>query len=86
MFAYPSMLLDVLPSGSGSFFITDPESKQALLDNFATMAEYIKNTAIGDILIKADARIKGSTDNKKHIDENGLIMKNQVSGGSIGKT
>jgi hypothetical protein len=68
-FADASRLLSVLPKGFKEFFITDAESKQALLDNFATMAKYIKNTTIGDIVI-------GKNRIAKHIDQNGLIMMN----------
>ena len=73
-FAKADRLLEVLPKGFKEFFITDAESKQALLDNFATMAEYIKNTKIGDITI-------GQNRVKNHIDQNGLIMFNREKDG-----
>lgn len=66
-FAKADRLLEVLPKGFKEFFITDAESKQALLDNFATMAKYIKDTKIGDIVI-------GENRVANNIDYNGLIM------------
>lgn len=66
-FADTARLLEVLPKGFKEFFITDAESKQALMDNFMTMAKYIKDTKIGDIVI-------GKNRIANNIDYNGLIM------------
>ena len=74
-FAKADRLLEVLPKGFKDFFITDAESKQSLLDNFATMAEYIKSTKIGDIVI-------GKNRIAKHIDQNGLVMMNVEKDGN----
>ena len=68
-FAKADRLLEVLPKGFKEFFITDDDSKQSLLENFATMAKYIKDTKIGDIVI-------GKNRIAKHIDQNGLVMMN----------
>ena len=73
-FAKADRLLEVLPKGFKDFFITDAESKQALLDNFKTMAKYIKDTKIGDIII-------GKNRIAKHIDQNGLVMMNVYKDG-----
>ena len=39
-----------LPNSFKDFFITDKESREALVENINTMAEYLDKTKVGKIL------------------------------------
>ena len=61
-------LLDVLPNSFKEFFITDKESRETLVENINTMAEYLDKTKVGKILLGENSLLK-------NMDNNGLAIK-----------
>lgn len=68
-FADTNRLLEALPKSFKKLFASDKESREALLKNFKTMAEYLDNTEVNAIKI-GDKRLG------KNIDNNGLAIYN----------